>query len=386
MTKSDDIADLHKRIGRSYQQSNSIIGIKVLHQVQKHSCTPQKAFTPKRFQLISPMKHSPASLSSNENTASMRLEDDDTTILNDFKTAIQNLKKLNLAADFLSFIQMVKENNFPLDNLSLLLFLETVRFMSKRITSEMWYRKKNKEVLENLLQTFEEANTVYMENLKEEDLANMQFEDKVSHVVNFLSQKFCNEANKSVWKNLDGIENVTSQPGLRLDKCGFNNEYTGELISVTQVKLREEEFESNEPPKKKYRRHARRSGGSDADAYSSAENSDVIDLDLQDYVLGQHAGQLLLDLNREYINKEDKYYEDDRKINMPAGMIVNGIYVYITVLDMTWRHYQKLRNNKTLDENDRATIYYTHARNILMERSRRVLIGEFLRLNNMELT
>lgn len=43
----------------------------------------------------------------------------------------------------------------------------------------------------------------------------------------------------------------------------------------------------------KYRRHARRSGGSDADAYSSAENSDVIDLDLQDYVLGQHAGQLL---------------------------------------------------------------------------------------------
>lgn len=57
------------------------------------------------------------------------------------------------------------------------------------------------------------------------------------------------------------------------------------------------------------------------------KNSDEIDLDLQDYVLGQHAGQLLLDLNREYINKEDKYYEDDRKINMPAGMIVNGIYV-----------------------------------------------------------
>lgn len=99
------------------------------------------------------------------------------------------------------------------------------------------------------------------------------------------------------------------------------------FLCFSQVKLREEEFESNEPPKKKYRRHARRSGGSDADAYSSAENSDVIDLDLQDYVLGQHAWQLLLDLNREYINKEDKYYEDDRKINMPAGMIVNGIYV-----------------------------------------------------------
>lgn len=34
------------------------------------------------------------------------------------------------------------------------------------------------------------------------------------------------------------------------------------------------------------------------------------------------------------------------------------------MLDMTLRHYQKLRNNKTLDENDGATIYYTLSRNI----------------------
>ncbi|CAC5412156.1 unnamed protein product [Mytilus coruscus] len=39
---------------------------------------------------------------------------------------------------------MVKENTFPLDNISFLLFLETVRFMSKRITSEMWYRETTK--------------------------------------------------------------------------------------------------------------------------------------------------------------------------------------------------------------------------------------------------
>lgn len=31
------------------------------------------------------------------------------------------------------------EDKFPLDNISLLLFLETVRFVSTNTTSEMWY-------------------------------------------------------------------------------------------------------------------------------------------------------------------------------------------------------------------------------------------------------
>ncbi|XP_076110727.1 uncharacterized protein LOC143079346 [Mytilus galloprovincialis] len=294
----------------------------------------------------------------------------------------------------------------------------------------------------------EEANTGLLEHLKEDDLPNMQREDVVSHVVKLLAYKarseiskkafkrvtpiihvqkfiyhikkfiddiirynlvkksrlgvpggllkqlfgkfaelccleveFCNQANQSVWENLDGIEKVTSEPDLRLYKCGFNYEYTGEMISVTEVKPRDDDFDSNEPPKKKYKGSPR---GSATDIYSSAENSDTIELDLRDSVLGQHAGELLLDLHREFINKEANYYEEDRKINM-LGMIVNGTYVYLTVLDMTWKHYQKLRNNKILDDNDKATIYYTHARNILQERSRRVLIEEFLRLNNMEL-
>ncbi|XP_063442122.1 uncharacterized protein LOC134722430 [Mytilus trossulus] len=200
-----------------------------------------------------------------------------------------------------------------------------------------------------------------------------------------LEVEFCNQANQSVWENLDGIEKVTSEPDLRLYKCGFNNEYTGEMISVTmvtEVKPSDDDFDSNEPPKKKYKWGPRESA---TDIYSSAEDSDTIELDVRDSVLGKHAGELLLDLHREFINKEANYYEEDRKINM-LGMIVNGTYVYLTVLDMTWKHYQKLRNNEILDDNDKATIYYTHARNILQERSRRVLIEEFLRFNNMELT
>lgn len=90
-----------------------------------------------------------------------------------------------------------------------------------------------------------------------------------------------------------------------------------------QVKPRDDDFDSNEPPKKKYKGSPR---GTATDINSSAENSDTIELDLRDSVLGQHAGELLLDLHREFINKEANYYEEDRKINM-LGMIVNGTYV-----------------------------------------------------------
>ncbi|CAG2194491.1 unnamed protein product [Mytilus edulis] len=87
-------ADLHIRFCRSHQQSNSIIGIKVLHQVpHKSACACcKKTLTPKRNRLLSQMKHSPASLSSNDNTASRRPEDDDTTILNNFKKRFKILK------------------------------------------------------------------------------------------------------------------------------------------------------------------------------------------------------------------------------------------------------------------------------------------------------
>ncbi|CAC5381592.1 unnamed protein product [Mytilus coruscus] len=100
-----------------------------------------KRLTPKRIRLLSSQKYSPPSILPNDNKATRRSEeDDDTPILNDFKTAIKNLEEHNLATDFLSFIKLVKEDNckFPFDSISLLLFLETVRFMSKRITSGMW--------------------------------------------------------------------------------------------------------------------------------------------------------------------------------------------------------------------------------------------------------
>ncbi|CAG2249842.1 RAB22 [Mytilus edulis] len=64
----------------------------------------------KRIRIFSPKKHSPASFSSNDNTTSSNPEDNDTTIVNDFKTAIKMLKIAHLAAEFLSFIQMEVES------------------------------------------------------------------------------------------------------------------------------------------------------------------------------------------------------------------------------------------------------------------------------------
>ncbi|CAG2222621.1 unnamed protein product [Mytilus edulis] len=53
---------------------------------KKQSCTLQKSITPKRIRTLSPMKHSPASFSANDNTTSSNPEDDDTTIVNEKTT------------------------------------------------------------------------------------------------------------------------------------------------------------------------------------------------------------------------------------------------------------------------------------------------------------
>ncbi|CAG2251504.1 unnamed protein product [Mytilus edulis] len=102
----------------------------------KRTCTPQKALTPKRIRLLSSMKNSPASLSSNGNTAPRRPADDDTSILDYFKTAIQNLeKKINLAADFLTFIQMVNLIGGP----------KVLNILQKAYVSAEWPTLKTKK-------------------------------------------------------------------------------------------------------------------------------------------------------------------------------------------------------------------------------------------------
>ena len=58
--------------------------------------------------------------------------------------------------------------------------------------------------------------------------------------------------------------------------------------------------------------------------------------------------------------------------------------VFFTVLEMTRKHYQKLRDNEDLDPDDRAVIYYSRPKDILLQPVRRSLIADFMLLNNIE--
>ena len=81
------------------------------------------------------------------------------------------------------------------------------------------------------------------------------------------------------------------------------------------------------PPKKRSKGSPRYSssdtGGDDS---MSASEEEAIELALHDRVLGQHAGELLLDLHWKYGKYQEKKFEDGKKINM-LGMIVDGTLV-----------------------------------------------------------
>jgi hypothetical protein len=68
-------------------------------------------------------------------------EEDDVVI---FRRVISKLQACGQATDLRNFLTLVDLEKFPLDNSSFLLFLETVRFMSTNITSEMKYGKTTK--------------------------------------------------------------------------------------------------------------------------------------------------------------------------------------------------------------------------------------------------
>ncbi|VDI71440.1 Hypothetical predicted protein [Mytilus galloprovincialis] len=87
-------------------------------------------------------------------------------------------------------------------------------------------------------------------------------------------------------------------------------------------------------------------------------------------VLGQHGGELLLDLNK---------YQGSRiesELTM-LGMIIDQTKVIFTLLIMSRNHLEKLKSNQLLLNDDRAVIYYSKPLDILSEESRSILIENF---------
>lgn len=168
----------------------------------------------------------------------------------------------------------------------------------------------------------------------------------------------------TTWTNLFGL-NVISKPDLRLYKKGTPSafERPKTVVSVVEVK-------------KGIQKDTNYLKSSDTSSSASGSEDEAtrpqIMTELNERILGRHAGELLLDFNRFAI-----------KNKMP-GMIVNGTKVIFTLLDMPSGHYCKLAANQQLDNStDKATIYYSKPLNILINKDRDILIEAFMKLNNL---
>ncbi|XP_052097473.1 uncharacterized protein LOC127732475 [Mytilus californianus] len=93
--------------------------------------------------------------------------------------------------------------------------------------------------------------------------------------------------------------------------------------------------------------------------------------------LGQHAGELLLDLHA-FVNPTEM-----TTLSFP-GIIVNKTEVILTLLEISRDHLQKLESDtdKLLDQ--RGTIFYSKPFDIMDCEDRSVLIDSLIRLNNIE--
>lgn len=194
----------------------------------------------------------------------------------------------------------------------------------------------------------------------------------------------------SIWYNLKGVAEVISIPDYRFSKFNESedaDEKPDTLVSVVEVKSKKSsrgEFPSEE---QRPRRDSSNSDISDVSSIASSKSSftelnesyteikpQVLD-DIDESILGQHAGELLLDM---YKFRQD---EKGEVITLP-GMIFDGTVVYVTLLEMSREHLVKLEKNQQLEEKDRATIYVSLPCDLLNRLKRKLLLANILRLSN----
>ncbi|VDI15700.1 Hypothetical predicted protein [Mytilus galloprovincialis] len=200
----------------------------------------------------------------------------------------------------------------------------------------------------------------------------------------------------SCFKGLMGAD-VSSKPNYRLCTRHMSNvEDKDPYTVVSVVKLEKSDMDDeNELFRKRHKQSCNRCSSSSEDeplrkktkrsvkmeSSSSMSSEDesrslksALELDLGSAVLGQHAGELLLDIPKMQYTT----------IKIP-GMIVKDTKVYFTLLDMSGDHYYKLCKRMTLDKDrDVATIYYSKPLDILIEEERNILVESFMRLNNID--
>ncbi|XP_071149075.1 uncharacterized protein [Mytilus edulis] len=271
---------------------------------------------------------------------------------------------------------------------------EEIQFSFARIKVHRFIKE-----LRRLLEVIEEKKKTY----------EVTFEANYSRLLGTFAEMCCLEAvlctsvDQTVWKNLSGLQ-ITSKPDFRFYKCGILESASDVVVSGIEVKRDFEEpseqanrkKELSEPSKKKIRVCSASSSSSASSTNSKIrrstksrteklqiklEEKPQIEIDLNKKILGQHAGELLLDLDRYRVSNE-KLADLSNILTMP-GMILDGTKVFFTLLEMTVKHHTRLHYNQELDEDDRATVYYSRPLDILIEKDRQILIENFVRLNNI---
>ncbi|CAC5389225.1 unnamed protein product [Mytilus coruscus] len=189
----------------------------------------------------------------------------------------------------------------------------------------------------------------------------------------------CSDICQSVWRNLQGTKAVVSKPDFRMYKSGLEDLLLEEevVVPVTEVKCK---IISPEPLQ--WSKRSKEISSTTDPACSDKQVKSQIELDFNEDILGQHAGTLLLDLDK-FCLKKSVYIDEDYVMRIP-GIIFKGTQVLFTLLEMNRSHHRKLRYSEDLDdEKDRAKIYYSRPLDILLEKDGCTLIENFMRLNNI---
>lgn len=177
---------------------------------------------------------------------------------------------------------------------------------------------------------------------------------------------------QTTWTNLRG-KTVRSEADFHFFKLGLQQERTDTCVSIVKVKNKMTTKRKQE--RQQQRRKRMRSStldSSESSSYTSDSSTDseghnrrrpvystedkhapplILDI-TNERVIGQHGGELLLNLNKFYGDLETD------TLTLP-GMIVIETSVIFTLLEMSKKHLEKLKNNDELDNQDEATIYYS---------------------------
>ncbi|XP_076114756.1 uncharacterized protein LOC143082786 isoform X2 [Mytilus galloprovincialis] len=261
----------------------------------------------------------------------------------------------------------------------------------------------------NTLTDFDEDQLSYIHSVKEllkfnASVLKLKFQRSVvESTISLLYEKLTKDPNMNIstteqttWTNLRGMT-VRSDADLHLFKLGLRQERTDTCVSIVKVKNIKTTKRNQERPQQRRKRMR----GSTLDISESSSDTSDSSTDSEGYnirrpvystedkhapplilditnerAIGQHGGELLLNLNKFYGDSET----DTLKL---FGMIVIETSVIFTLLEMSKKHLEKLRNNEELDNQDEATIYYSPPYDILCEESRNILIENFMRLNNV---